>query len=98
MGKGKCPKCMVCAHSTVGARRHPNVAYTMHALYIKQKGNWRRVGWVCLSCGSVVLDNFAPWTSRDVEPKISILKSITRVDNFGIPKCETGVNDLVDRK
>jgi len=75
MGKNKPPKCMVCAYSTHGARKHPNVMRSTHGLYIKAKGKWKRVGWICLCCGSVILDNIQPWTSRNVEPKISIPKS-----------------------
>jgi len=72
LGKAKCPRCTVCAWSTVGARKHPKVMYTMHGLYIKKQRAWRRVGWICLRCGSVVLDNMAFSLARPVEPKIQV--------------------------
>ena len=54
--KPKSMKCNNCAWSTIEARKHPNVIYTMRRIYIRHKHRWKPIGWYCNTCGSIVLD------------------------------------------
>ncbi len=75
--KSKSMKCTNCAWSTTGARKHPNMTYTMKRLYIKQKNSWLPIGWYCPVCGSIVLDKIRKPSYgyfKPPDPTIKVLK------------------------
>ena len=68
-------KCNNCAWSTIEARKHPNVIYTMKRIYIRHKNKWKPIGWYCNHCGSIVLDELVKPNHgyfRPPDPKITI--------------------------
>jgi hypothetical protein len=70
-------KCSNCAWSTTGARKHPNMIYTMNRIYIRHKHGWTPIGWYCEQCGSIVLDELVKpkyGYFHPPDPKITILK------------------------
>lgn len=76
--KSKSMRCMNCAWSTVRARKHPNVTYTMKRLYIKHKNKWKVIGWHCPHCGSIILDKLVkPLIGyfKPPDPTIKVLKT-----------------------
>jgi len=75
--KSKSLKCSNCAWSTIGARKHPNIIYTMKRIYIKNKNSWKPIGWYCEHCGSVVLDKIKKPSFgyfKPPDPTIKVLK------------------------
>jgi len=75
--KQKSIKCSNCAWSTTGARKHPNMIYTMSRVYTRHKHGWTPIGWYCEQCGSIVLDELVKpkyGYFHPPDPKITILK------------------------
>jgi hypothetical protein len=49
-------KCENCAVRKRIPRKYPYRFWTMKRLYVREKNEWKPVGWHCKRCGSVVLD------------------------------------------
>lgn len=52
-----CEKCAVPTRINSENRRIHGYKPKMKRLYIKHRGCWLRVGWVCLSCNNMVMDS-----------------------------------------
>ncbi len=50
--------------------RDKSYSIKMCRIYRKDHGTWKRVGWICLGCGSVIIDNFKR-SREQLEPKIA---------------------------